>query len=150
MNFWRKTRGLCFGAFSGLPLRTARYPCPNPNTFAPTLAPNTVRDEVYLLILTVFSSFSRLLYRTRHGACAGTVDAITNVRKCARKGCLFSGLPIQEQFSVDSIGQETGLRLNHKRIGTGKNESLHRCAKAGRDTFTCWSNTVNTDCPVRR
>lgn len=54
------------------------------------------------------------------------MDAIGNVRKCAQKGCLFSGMPIQEQYSVDGIGPETGLRLYHKRIGTAKNENLHR------------------------
>jgi len=39
---------------------------------------------------------------------------------------LSSGLPVEEQYSVESIGPRTKLQLNHKRIGTAKNESLHR------------------------
>ncbi|CAM9320322.1 unnamed protein product [Ectocarpus sp. 12 AP-2014] len=71
----------------------------------------------------------KALFRERRGAQASTEDAVANVRKCIRKGCLFPGLPEEEQYSVDSTGPKTSLRVYHKRIGTGKNEGLHGLLK---------------------
>lgn len=65
-------------------------------------------------------------YRTRRGPQPSTMEAVENVRACVRKGCLSSGLSLKDQYSVDRIGPQTGLRSYHKRIGTGKNECLHR------------------------
>lgn len=79
-------------------------------------------------LCVVFLDLSTNRNRERRGAQASTQEAVDNVTKCLQKGCLFSDLPEEEQYSVDSMGPKTGLRLYHKRIGTGKNEGLHGCA----------------------
>lgn len=68
--------------------------------------------------------------RKRNGAQASTMEAIENVRKCARKGCLNPGLSVKDAYIVDGVGPETGLRTFHKIVGTGKCESLHRWVHA--------------------
>lgn len=54
------------------------------------------------------------------------MEALENVRKCARKGCFFSGMDLKDEYSVDAIGPETGLHVVYCRTGTGKCENLHR------------------------
>ncbi|CAN0182054.1 unnamed protein product [Scytosiphon promiscuus] len=38
------------------------------------------------------------LFRERRGVQAGTNEALLNVRKCARKGCFFSGLKLKDEY----------------------------------------------------
>ena len=87
----------------------------------------TLKTNLSSLPIPMLSSSAN---RKRHGAKAGTLEAIANVRKCAKKGCLSSGLPIEKEYSVDSVTAR-GLKRYHKRIGTAKNENLHRCVRFG-------------------
>lgn len=79
-----------------------------------------------MILHCLYCFFAVALGSTRRGPQPSTEEAVANVRKCVQKGCLFSGLDLKDQYSVDSIGAETGLRAVHKLIGTGKNECFHR------------------------
>lgn len=78
-----------------------------------------VKQQQLLLLLAFDTN------RQRSGNQASTMEAVANVRECARKGCLSSGLPVEKQYSVDTIGKHTGLRINHKLVGTAKSKSLY-------------------------
>lgn len=51
--------------------------------------------------------------------------AFDNVKKCVQAGCLNPPMALLDMYHVDKRGQDTQVNHYHKKIGTGKNESMH-------------------------
>ena len=51
--------------------------------------------------------------RPRKGALPSSVESIGNLGRCGVKGCLDPGLSLKDTYTVDTVGSQTGLRIQH-------------------------------------